>query len=137
MTITLCAADLKNATAFKRKRKAQPEAVIQRAIVQNYRARAYADVFMFAVGNGGKRPPAEAAIMSGLGTVAGVPDLIFLRQGRMLALEVKTEIGKLSPNQAIILKHMEDLGATCHVSFGLNDALRWMEEKQLLRGRVA
>lgn len=119
-----------------RKRKAQPEALIQRAIVQNYQTRAYADVFMFAVGNGGKRPPAEAAIMSGLGTVAGVPDLIFLRQGRMLALEVKTEIGKLSPKQAIILKHMEDLGATCHVAYGLDSALRWMEAQRLLKGRV-
>jgi hypothetical protein len=49
------------------------EAAIQRAVFQHLRARAAPGVFAFHVPNGGYRKPVEAAIMKGLGVVAGVP----------------------------------------------------------------
>lgn len=51
----------------------------------------------FAVPNGGKRSKIEAAIMKGLGTRAGVPDLcIMITHGPTLFIELKSDTGKVS-----------------------------------------
>jgi len=50
----------------------RPEDAIQRAVVQHLRARAVPNVFAFHPANGGYRKPIEAAILKGLGVVAGV-----------------------------------------------------------------
>ena len=116
-------------------RRAQPEAAIQRAIVQHYQARAAPGVFMFAVPNGGRRNPIEAAIMKGTGTVAGVPDTIWIKGGQVYALEVKPENGKLSEAQEHVLIKLREAGATAAHTQGLDAALRWLEAHGLLRGR--
>jgi len=70
-----------------------PEDAIQRAVVQHYQQRRAPRVFMFSVPNGGYRRAIEAAIMSGTGTVAGVPDMIWIKDGRVHALELKGQAG--------------------------------------------
>jgi hypothetical protein len=120
-----------------RRRYARPEDQIQRAVVQHYRARGAPGVFMFAVPNGGYRKPIEAAIMIGTGTVAGIPDTIWIREGQMFGLEIKADGGKPSPKQIETLEEMEHCGAICHVAVGLDAALRWLEEQRLLVGRAA
>jgi len=52
-------------------RRQQPEAQIQRAVIQHLRLRPAAGVFAFHVPNGGARRPIEAAILKGLGVTAG------------------------------------------------------------------
>jgi VRR-NUC domain len=112
----------------------QPEAAIQRVIVQHYRKRAAHGVFMFAVPNGGYRRPVEAAIMKATGTVAGIPDTIWIKDGRCYALELKAEGGRLSPAQEQALIALRKAGAlACH-AHGLDQALRILEGWQLLRG---
>jgi hypothetical protein len=113
------------------------ETEIQRAIVKHYRQRAAPGVFAFAVPNGGKRRPIEAAIMKGTGTVAGVPDMIWIREGQVFGLELKADKGKLTPVQVATLEEMEGAGAICHVAYGLTAALAWLEERALLRGTAS
>lgn len=59
---------------------------------------------MFAVPNGGYRPPRTAALLSAEGVVAGVPDMLLpvARGGFIgLALEFKRPGGRLSPAQVV------------------------------------
>jgi hypothetical protein len=119
-----------------RHRRARPEDAIQRAVTQHYRQRAAAGVFMFAVPNGGYRRPIEAAIMKATGTVAGVPDTIWIKDGQAYALELKAEGGKPTPKQVETIAAMQMAGAIAAVAVGLNEALRWLEERGLLRGQA-
>jgi hypothetical protein len=77
----------------------RPEDAIQRAVFQHLRARAERGVFAFHPANGGYRKPVEAAIMKGLGVVAGVPDVIVIHEGRCYALEIKAPGGRATPKQ--------------------------------------
>jgi hypothetical protein len=113
---------------------ARPEDVIQRAIVNHYRARAAPNTFMFAVANGGYRRKTEAAILQGTGVVAGVPDLIWVRAGKMYGLEVKSKTGRLSEAQMVVQGAMNDAGAFCATAYGLDKALAILEAWGLLRG---
>src|SRR4051794_40035721 len=90
-----------------RHRRRQPEAQLQRAIVQHYRQRAAPGVFMFAVPNGGARSPVEAAIMKSTGTTAGVPDTIWIKDGQVFALEIKVEGRRATEAQLATIAAME------------------------------
>jgi hypothetical protein len=119
-----------------RTRRRSPEAALQRAIVQHYRQRAAAGVFMFAVPNGGYRHPVEAAILKATGTVAGVPDTIWIKNGQAYGLELKAEGGKPTPKQVETIAAMQMAGAIAGVAVGLDEALRWLEGRGLLRGQA-
>jgi hypothetical protein len=84
-----------------RYRRQQPEAAIQRAVVQHYKLRAAPGTFMFAVPNGGYRRPIEAAIMKATGVIAGVPDTIWINHGRVYGLELKAP-GAIVPKRGAI-----------------------------------
>ena len=118
-------------------RRRQPEAAIQRAIVQHYRQRAAPGVFMFAVPNGGLRSKVEAAIMKATGTVAGVPDTIWIKGGQVYALEVKAPGGRATEAQLAAIAAMEKAGAYTCVAEGLDRALAALEQWELLRGRAS
>src|SRR5262245_22009386 len=64
--------------------RSRPESQIQRAEFQHLRARGAPGVFAFHPANGGYRKPVEAAVMKGMGVIAGVPDLIAICQGALL-----------------------------------------------------
>jgi hypothetical protein len=81
------------------RRRQQPEAQIQRAVFEHLRIRPAVGVFAFHVPNGGWRSPIEAAILKGLGVVAGVPDIVAVRGGQMYCLELKAEGGRSTPAQ--------------------------------------
>lgn len=79
------------------------ESNIQRQCVRWFRLQYphYAKL-LFAVGNGGVRSKAEAAIMNGEGVTAGVADLLFLKsngQHSALCIEMKSATGTLNRNQ--------------------------------------
>jgi hypothetical protein len=67
----------------------RPEQTIQRAVFEHLAVRRAPGTFAFHVPNGGWRSRAEAAILKGLGVVAGVPDVILVCDGRVYALELK------------------------------------------------
>ena len=75
-------------------------------------------------------------MLKGMGVVAGVPDIIAIHQGRVYGLELKAEGGKPTPKQVETIAAMQMAGAIAGVAVGLNDALRWLEERGLLRGQA-
>jgi hypothetical protein len=96
------------------------------------RIRPAADVFA-----GGARRPIEAAILKGLGVVAGVPDVIAVRDGRIYALELKAPNGRLSESQRATHSVMLKAGVQVAVAYNLDDALRQLEAWKILRGTTS
>jgi hypothetical protein len=113
----------------------RPEAAIQRAVFQHLRARAAPGVFAFHVPNGGYRKPVEAAIMTGLGVVAGVPDVIAIHNGRVFAMEIKAEGGRATDKQLACIAALREAGAFTCIAEGVDRALACLESWGLLVGR--
>jgi hypothetical protein len=65
------------------------ETEIQRAVLQHLATRGTRNVFFFHVPNGGVRSPIEAKILKGQGVVAGVPDILAIKDGAVFGLELK------------------------------------------------
>lgn len=107
---------------------------IQRTVFQHLAARRAPGVFAFHVPNGGARSPIEAAILKGLGVVAGVPDIIAIRDGTTFALELKAEGGRLSAAQLQTQQALRAAGAVVDVATSLDQALAQFEAWALLRG---
>jgi hypothetical protein len=63
-------------------RRRPTEAQIQRAVIELLAWCARPGAFAFHVPLGGYRTPIEAAIFKGIGTVAGIPDVIILFEGQ-------------------------------------------------------
>jgi hypothetical protein len=116
-------------------RRRHPEDVIQRAVVQHYHVRAAPGVFMFSVPNGGFRRPIEAAILKSTGTVAGIPDTVWIKDGRAYLLEIKAEGGRLTDTQQQVLIKLREVGAVASHGHGLDECLAWLERHELLVGR--
>ena len=113
------------------------EQEVQRAVVAHLRWRGQRDVYWFHVGNGGWRSPAEARVFAGLGVRPGVPDLILIRAGTTYGLELKADNGgRLSDAQRDAHEAMRRAGAIVHTAIGLDDAIGWLEQHSLLRGRA-
>jgi hypothetical protein len=109
---------------------------IQRAVFQHLRARAAPGVFYFHCPNGGWRSKIEAAIFRGLGVVPGIPDVLALKDGRLFALELKADRGRLTPVQATAHVLLRQAGATINTAVGLDAAIRQLETWGLLRGKA-
>jgi hypothetical protein len=117
-------------------RRARPEQQIQRAVFQHLRARGAPNVFAFHPANGGYRKPKEAAILKGLGVVSGVPDVIIIHDGKIYALELKAAFGRLTEVQRKTIDALRLAGAVAGYVTGLDAALAWLEDRQLLIGRT-
>jgi hypothetical protein len=77
----------------------QPEAQIQRAVIEHLRRRGVAGSFAFHPANGGWRTAIEGAILKGMGVAAGVPDVIIISGGKVFGLELKVNNGRLTDIQ--------------------------------------
>jgi hypothetical protein len=58
-----------------------------------------------------------------------------IKAGRMFALELKTERGKLSPVQVATMDALAAAGVTCATAHGIDAAIAQLEAWQLLRGK--
>jgi hypothetical protein len=117
-------------------RRTQPEAAIQRAVFQHLRIRPAPNTVAFDVPNGGYWRSIEAAIMKSMGTMAGVPDLIIIKDGRAYGLELKAPGRKLTPTQIAAHSLLISAGAMVTVADTLDAAIRQLEDWGLLRGTV-
>jgi len=122
---------------MSRHRRQRPEAAIQRAVFAHLRARGAPGVFAFHPANGGYRKPTEAAIMKGLGVVAGVPDVIVIHNGRVFALELKAAGRRATDKQLACIAALREAGAFTAVAEGFDRALAVLEAWGLLKGRVS
>jgi hypothetical protein len=115
----------------------RPEQQIQKTVFLHLTVRPAPGVFAFHPANGGWRTRTEAAILKSLGVVAGTPDVIAIRDGRAYALELKVKDGRLSPAQRWAHAALRQAGAEVAVATGLDEALAWLEQCGMLRGRVS
>jgi hypothetical protein len=113
------------------------EQEIQRAVFQHIKQRGAPDVYAFHVPNGGYRRPIEAAILRGLGVKPGVPDIVAIRDGKVFALEIKTESGRPTDSQLAAIEAIRRAGGFAAICYGLDRALACLEAWGILRGRVA
>src|SRR5262245_56683020 len=112
------------------------EQQIQKAVFQHFRMRSAPGVVAWHTPNGGFRRKTEAAIMTSLGVVPGVPDVCAVKDGKLFELELKKPGGKLTEAQERMLIDLRAAGAmACHVH-GLDQALGQLERWGLLRGRM-
>ena len=62
-------------------------------------------------------------VHQGLGSTPGIPDIIGIWNGHLLAIEVKTAKGKLSPKQEVKLKEINQNGGLAFVARGIDDVI--------------
>lgn len=77
----------------------------------------------FPAGGGGRL---RGAILKGLGLVPGMPDWLVAHAGRTLWLELKTDVGRLSPAQKLCHERLRRAGhqvQVCRSIFDVIDAL--------------
>jgi hypothetical protein len=74
----------------------QPQAALQRSVIQHLRWCAPLDVWFCHIPNGGARSPIAGAIFKPLGVGQGAPDLI-VRAGQALFAELKVPGRELNP----------------------------------------
>lgn len=103
-----------------RKRRSNPEAAIQRAIVQRL---VWHGCKVIAIPNEGKRSVRAGRAMRGTGLAKGAPDLMILRAGRVGFLEVKAPKGRVSPAQVEMHAAMARQGFTVHVVRSQDEAV--------------
>lgn len=106
-----------------RKKRARPEQDFQRELVRAFGYLLTPATFWFAVPNGGWRSSVEAAIFKGQGVKAGVPDIILIHAGRALGLELKSQIGRLSPEQRDVHDQMRGAGSRVEIARNISQAL--------------
>jgi hypothetical protein len=109
---------------------------IQRAVFAHIRQRGVANVFGFHPRNGGQDQRRLAGINSALGVISGVPDVVVIKGGVPFALELKTLRGRLSPDQERVLGLMRAAGVDTGCVHGLDAAIAWLEEREILRGEI-
>lgn len=92
----------------------------QREFVSWFRKN-HSDVRIFAIPNGGERSLSQASRLKCEGVLKGVPDLFIPAWN--LWIEMKTENGRLSPEQKDWLTHLESFcGHSTLVCYGCEDA---------------
>lgn len=107
----------------------------QMHFVQWFR-RTYPGVLIYAIPNGGARPPAVAAKMKATGTVKGILDLHVPAWG--LWIEMKRQKGgRVSPEQREVMEHLESIGHTCMVCEGNEKAQQMTQAFVAERARLA
>ena len=116
-------------------RRAQPEAALQRSVIQHLTWRARPGVWFTHVPLGGLRSKIEGAILRGLGTARGTPDLLIVADGEAHFLELKSASGRLTEVQRVVHERLRAAGAEVAVAHGIDEALAWLDVWNLLRRR--
>jgi len=66
-------------------------------------------------------------ILQGLGAFRGIPDMIAIRKGRVIFLEIKKPGGKLSEHQQRFKETMERVGGEYYVVRSLEEIIKILE----------
>jgi hypothetical protein len=115
----------------------RPEQALQKSVLAHLSRRGIAGLWWCHVPNGGYRGAIEAAIFKSLGVVPGVPDLLLVYGGRIYALELKTDKGRLSPAQIRTQQLMREAGAIVGTANGIDEALAHLELWGLIKRNIA
>jgi hypothetical protein len=105
------------------RRRQQPERQLQVALIEHLSWRAPAGTWWTHFPAGGRRSRVTGAILRGMGTKPGCPDLFILSHGRLYGLELKAGRNGLSPAQIATHEEMRKAGATIGTAGTLDQAL--------------
>jgi hypothetical protein len=120
-----------------RHRRRRPEDEIQRALFAHIRLHGVPGLCALHPANGGYRRPVEAKILKGCGVTSGAPDVLLWHAGKAFAMELKADgAGKASDSQVDMLERLSEAGVRCALCYGLDQALRCLQDWGLLRGRL-
>jgi hypothetical protein len=122
-----------HAKSVRVRRRQQPEAQLQRALIGHLRWRAPLDCWWTHIPNGGARTPIEGAILKGLGTRPGAPDLLIVSAGRPIFIECKVPGRKLSAAQVECHEALTRAGAVIATVNNIDDALAFLRRLGVLR----
>ena len=107
-----------------RKHRQQPEAAIQKAVVEHLDWRGVPGWQFWSTPNAAKRSLRLGHELRLQGMEAGVGDLSLVSPtGRYHELELKTAIGRMSPAQRERQERLKASGVICATAYGLDDAL--------------
>lgn len=114
------------------------EDIIQAAIM-HYLSRALPrESYYAAIPNGFNKTPAGAVIAKATGLRAGAPDLFIVNQGRFFGIEVKTDKGRLTPEQEGAGNQINQAGGHWCVARSVEDVERFLTLWGVtLRARIA
>jgi hypothetical protein len=115
----------------------RPEQALQRSVVAHLQWRARPGVWWTHIPLGGLRSKIEAAILRGLGTTCGTPDLLIVANGKAHFLELKAPHGRVSAEQHACHEALCTAGACVAVAYNIDDALERLAMWGLLKGRVS
>jgi hypothetical protein len=114
-------------------RRRQPEQELQRSVIAHLQWRARPGVWWTHIPLGGLRSKIEAAILRGLGTTRGCPDLLIVANGKAHFLELKAPHGRVSAEQHACHEALCAAGACVAVAYDIDDAIERLEQWRLLR----
>jgi len=103
--------------------KKRPEERIHRMVVQYLQLMLPKPYIFWSTPNQrGTRKAWEVSLLKGLGVRAGIPDLFVAGPGKVIALEVKAEKGKLSPVQKSTIGALAEAGIPTIVVRSIEEA---------------
>ena len=114
-------------TVQRTKRK-QRRLTLQEKLVRALNQMLSPETTFFAVPRSETRSPNEAAILSGQGVRAGVPDLIFISKGRVFGLDLTSEKASLSGAQRAAQVALRDAGMRVEVARSLGEAFEHLRD---------
>lgn len=107
-----------------RKRRAQPEALLQRTVFEHIAYRKRPGWQFWSTPNAAKRSLRMGAELKRQGMTAGVGDISMVSpSGRYHELELKTATGRLSAAQRERQEELKGSGVICATAYGLDAAL--------------
>jgi hypothetical protein len=115
------------------RKRSQPERELQRALIEHLSWRAPAGTWWTHFPAGGRRSRVTGAILKGMGTKPGCPDIFILSHGKLFGLELKAGRNGLSPAQVETHAAMRAAGAAIGTAGTLDDAIAILSEWGLLR----
>ena len=102
-------------------RRNRPEEALQRATASYLDLALPRDAVWFHPPNGGARSKAEAGIFKAMGVKPGVPDLIIIYRGRVVAIELKAPGGTRSPAQKLMHARLSAAGALVYTATSIEE----------------
>jgi hypothetical protein len=74
-------------------------------------------------------------VWQGMGSVPGVPDILGVHKGRMIAIELKAPKGTVSPAQQEFIDRINEAGGLAFVARSLDDVIKGLglQDRFLLR----
>jgi hypothetical protein len=116
------------------KTRKRAEQYLQRAVVEHLTIRPAPGIFWCHYPAGGARRPIEAKIFKSISLKRGIPDLLLVKSGKLCALELKSERGRLSKVQKRCHDELRQAGAIVQVADNIDDAVSWLQKLGFLRG---